>query len=266
MRTIVVDDEELSLRQFELECSQVPEIELAGTFTNPLEALEYVKKNPVEFALLDIEMPQMKGIELAQKLRDIKPDIIIIFVSAYSEYVIEALKKRFDYYVLKPYSQEDILSALNRARLLARGQKKRVFLRTFGRFDVFIEGQLMKFPNAKSKELLALCVDHMGGEVSMEEAVDKLWPDKDYDSRVKALYRKAVIDAHKTLEKYEAGSIFCNFRGGCYLDKNEVTCDYYEYLKDGERSGYVYEQEYLFDYSWAEETNARLQNEAGEQW
>lgn len=266
MKTIVVDDEELSLRQFELECSQVPEIELAGTFTNPLEALEYARKNPVDFALLDIEMPQMKGIELAQKLRELKPDIIIIFVSAYSEYVIEALKKRFDYYVLKPYSQEDILSALKRARLLSRGQKKAVFLRTFGRFDVFVEERLVKFSNAKSKELLAVCVDHMGGQVSMEEAVDKLWPDKNYDSRVKALYRKAVIDVHKTLDTYGAGSIFCNFRGGCYLDEKEVTCDYFEYLKDGEGSGYVYEQEYMFDYGWAEETNARLQNMKEKSW
>lgn len=259
MKTIVVDDEELSLKQFELECSQVPEIDLVGTFTNPLDALEYAYKNPVDFALLDIEMPQMKGIELAQKLKERRPDIIIIFVSAYSDYVIEALKIRSDYYVLKPYSQEDIVSALNRAKLLARGQKKRVFLRTFGRFDVFVDDQLVKFANSKSKELLALCTDHMGGEVSMEEAVDKLWPEKDYDSRVKALYRKAVIDVHKTLEEHNAGNIFCNFRGGCYLDENQVECDYFEYLKDGERSGYLYEDEYMFDYSWAEETNARLQ-------
>ena len=49
--------------------------------------------------------------------------------------------------------------ALNRARLLAKGQAKRVFIRTFGRFDVFIDEKLVKFSNAKSKELLALCVD-----------------------------------------------------------------------------------------------------------
>lgn len=262
MRTIVVDDEELSLRQFELECSRVPEIELVGTFTNPLEALEYAGNHPVDFALLDIEMPQMKGLELAKRLREKKPDMIIIFVSAYSEYVVEALKIRSDYYVFKPYSQEDILDALNRAKLLARGQKKRVFFRTFGRFNVFVDDQLVKFPNAKSKELLALCVDHMGGEVSMEEAVDKLWPDKDYDSRVKALYRKAVIGIHKILDEHGVNGIFYNFRGGCYVDEKEVECDYYQYVKHREACPYPYEQEYMFDYSWAEETNARLQKDA----
>ena len=128
MRTIVVDDEELSMRQFEIECAQVREIELVGRFTNPLEALEYARNNTVDFALLDIEMPQMNGIELARRLREIKRDMIIIFVSGYSDYVLDALKMKSDYYVFKPYSREDIMDALNRARLLAKGQAKRVFI------------------------------------------------------------------------------------------------------------------------------------------
>ena len=102
MRTIVVDDEELSMRQFEIECAQVREIELVGRFTNPLEALDYARNNTVDFALLDIEMPQMNGIELARRLREIKRDMIIIFVSGYSDYVLDALKMKSDYYVFKP--------------------------------------------------------------------------------------------------------------------------------------------------------------------
>ncbi|RGY98592.1 response regulator [Clostridium sp. AM58-1XD] len=264
MKTIVVDDEELSMRQFELECSQVEEIELVGRFTNPLEALEYASGNPVDFALLDIEMPQMNGIELAKKLREINKNMVIIFVSGYSDYVLDALKMKGDYYVFKPYSREDIMDALTRARLLSKGQKKRIFFRTFGRFNVFIDDQLVNFSNAKSKELLALCVDHMGGEVSMEEAVDKLWPEKDYDSRVKALYRKAVIGIHTVMEEHGVPDVFCNHRGVCYIRDKEVLCDYFEYMKDRKNSQYRYEDEYMFEYSWAEETNARLQNMASE--
>ena len=217
MRTIVVDDEELSMRQFEIECAQVREIDLVGTFTNPLEALEYASSHPVDFALLDIEMPQMNGIELARRL-----------------------------------------DALNRAKLLAKGQDKRIFIRTFGRFDVFIDDKLVKFSNSKSKELLALCVDRLGGEVTMEEAVDKLWPEKDYDSRVKALYRKAVIGIHGTFEEYGIEGVFCNHRGRCYLKSDELECDYFEYMKNRGEGKYHYKDEYMFDYSWAEETNARL--------
>mgnify|MGYP003266795424 FL=1 len=192
MKTIVVDDEELSMRQFEIECAQEREIELVGSFTDPLAALDYAGSNPVDFALLDVEMPEMNGIELGKRLRAINRDMIIIFVSGYSDYVLDALKMKSDYYVFKPYSREDIMDALKRAKLLSKGQQKRIFIRTFGRFDVFIDQELVKFQNAKSKELLALCVDRMGGEVTMEEAIDKLWPEKDYDSRVKALYLSLI--------------------------------------------------------------------------
>lgn len=258
MRTIVVDDEELSMRQFEIECAQEREIELVGSFTNPLAALDYAALNPVDFALLDVEMPEMNGIELGKRLRAINRDMIIIFVSGYSDYVLDALKMKSDYYVFKPYSREDIMDALKRAKLLSKGRQKRIFIRTFGRFDVFIDQELVKFQNAKSKELLALCVDRMGGEVTMEEAIDKLWPEKDYDSRVKALYRKAVIGLRAVFEGHGISGGFCSHRGGCYLERNQVECDYYEYLRDRENETYQYEGEYMFDYSWAEGTNARL--------
>ena len=75
----------------------------------------------------------------------------------------------------KPYDRKDIEEVLERARLLARRQNKRVYFRTFGRFDMFVDGRAVYFENAKAKELLALCVDRRGGIVTIEEAADKLW-------------------------------------------------------------------------------------------
>lgn len=261
MKTIIVDDEPLSVEQFRLECSDVAEIEVAGVFTSPVEALHYAEAHPVEFALLDVEMPGMNGIELAQRLRALHPRMIIIFVSAYSEYVLDALRMKGDYYVLKPYSREDILDALTRARLLAKGQEKRVRFHTFGRFEVYIDGVSVHFPNAKSRELLALCVDHNGGMVTMEEAVDKLWPEKDYDSRAKALYRKAVIGIHEVLHKHGADGAFENQRGSCHVVRDRIECDYFEYLDGRDLSECGYHQEYMFEYDWAEETNGWLMNQ-----
>ena len=83
-----------------------------------------------------------------------------------------------DFYIFKPYSSKDIEDAIYRARLLAVRQRKRIAVRTFGRFDVFAAGRPICFKNAKSKELLALCVDRRGGEVMMDEAIDMLWPER----------------------------------------------------------------------------------------
>ena len=175
MRVMIVDDERLALQQFMLETEDIPDVETVGAFADPFKALGFVKEQPVEAAFLDIEMPGMNGIELTEKLREIRPDLVVIFITGYENYTLDALKVKADYYLTKPYDRKDIAEVLERARLLSARQRKRVYVRTFGRFDVFIDGKAVHFPNAKAKELLALCVDHRGGMVTIEEAADKLW-------------------------------------------------------------------------------------------
>lgn len=78
MKTILIDDEIWAMRQFEVECASVPGIELCGMFESAKKALEYARENLVEFALIDIRMPGMNGIELAKELRALYPKIIIM--------------------------------------------------------------------------------------------------------------------------------------------------------------------------------------------
>ena len=214
---------------------------------------------------MDIEMPGMNGIELTEKMREVQPDLVVIFITGYENYTLDALKVKADYYLTKPYDREDITEVLERARLLSARQKKRVYIRTFGRFDVFIEGKAVHFPNAKAKELLALCVDHRGGMVTIEEAVDKLWEDRAYDSRVKNLYRKAVMQIRQLLAEYGAEELFSGSRGTCQIDVRKVDCDYYELLEGNVEAQRVWRASgrYLQEYSWAEETSARLEIEEG---
>ena len=202
MRVMIVDDERLALRQFVMETEDIPDIEVAGAFSNPLQALEYLKENPVEAVFLDIEMPELNGIILAEKMRELYPDLVVIFITGYEQYTLDALKVKADYYMTKPYDSRDIKEVLERAKLLSARQRKRVYIRTFGRFDLFIDGKAVYFSNTKAKELLALCVDHRGGAVTIEEAADKLWEDRIYDSRVKNLYRKAVMQIRQLLSEY----------------------------------------------------------------
>lgn len=261
MRIMAVDDERLALRQFASEAEELPGVELAGMFSNPLEALETFREDPVEAVFLDIEMPEMNGLVLAERLREISPDVVVVFITGYEQYALDALKIRADYYLTKPYDSRDIREVLERARLLSARQKKRVYVRTFGRFDVFIDGTAVYFPNAKAKELLALCVDHRGGTVSIEEAVDKLWEDREYDSRVKNLYRKAVMQIRQALAEYGVEDIFSGSRGCCQIDILKVDCDYYELLKGKPEAVRAWQMtgNYLQEYSWAEETGARLE-------
>ena len=81
MKTILVDDELLSMQQFEEECCDIQEIELVGKFDNAKDALQYARCHKVDFALMDIEMPEMNGLELGQEFKKLNPDMVIIYVT-----------------------------------------------------------------------------------------------------------------------------------------------------------------------------------------
>lgn len=258
----MVDDELWSMEQFEIEGAGIPGIEVVEKFQSSEEALEFAKRHDVDLALLDVEMPVMNGIELGKRLREINSDTVIVYVTSYIDYVQAAyLDVRADYYVLKPYNRKDMEDVLARARLLAQRRKKRVFIRTFGRFNIFVDGKVVHFSNNKAKELLALCVDHEGGVVTMEEAIDKLWEDRAYDKNVKSLYRKAIIYLHALFVDNDAADVFESVRGACYINKSAVDCDYYDFLDGKDRD--AFDGEYMFEYSWAEETVGRLMSIKG---
>ena len=258
MQTIIVDDEKWALQQLKMELADEKDIEIKGIFSDPEDAIAYARTNRVEFALLDVRMPGMDGLELGCLLRKTNPDIIIVYVSSFPEYFSEAYRNvRADYYMLKPYRSEDVQDVLERARLLSKRQRKRVQIRTFGRFDLFIDEQVVQFRNAKAKELFALCVERKGGNVKMEEAIDKLWENSLVTDNVKTRYRKAVAYINALFAEYRIPGIFESAYGTCHINKDKVACDYYEFLESNEKPQFF--GEFMHEYSWAEETAAWLE-------
>lgn len=163
MKTILVDDMLLDLQLFELKCADMPDFEIVGKFTDPNAAIEYAAGHVVDFALLDIDMPGMDGIHLAQALRRLRSDIIIVFATAHPKFAVEALKMKADYIIFKPFDREDIADVMERAKLLRRRQCKRIHFHTFGAFDMLVDGEPVHFRSGKAKELMALCVYRDGG-------------------------------------------------------------------------------------------------------
>ncbi|MDD6810732.1 MAG: response regulator [Lachnospiraceae bacterium] len=258
VKTILVDDELWSVRQFILEnCKR--DIELVAIFSQSPEALFYAQSHPVDCALLDIRMPVLDGIALGRKLREINKKIILIYISSYEKYLRDAmLDVKADYFVLKPYLMEEATDVLERAKYLSGRLQKRVTVKTFGNFEVFIDGQFVEFRNQKAKELLAVCIDYEGGEVSMKKATDLLWENRDYDDRVKCLYRKSVAYLKALFQHYGIESVFVTSRGSCHVNRQEICCDYYEVLDGKDIKETLFDGKYMADYSWSEETCGRL--------
>lgn len=258
MNVILVDDEPLSLNLFKIECGNMPGFDVVGFFDNAADALSYAQSHPVDFALLDIDMPEMSGIELARRLRLSRPDMLIIFVTAHPEYAADAILAKADFVVFKPYEREDILDALERARLLSERQKRRVRFRTFGHFDMFVDGKLVNFKSAKAKELLALCVSRLGGEVTIYEMVDTLWADTGDQGLG---YRTTIKALSDILKDANADKLLKRKRSVLYLDTDEFDCDLADFKAGKIEAIRAYHGEFMQQYPWARDIADELSAE-----
>ena len=261
MKTILVDDEIWMMRQFEIECSLIEEIEIVGKYTSSINAFKYATANPIEFALLDIEMPGMNGIELAKKLRELYPDIIIVFITGHKKYLEEFIYMKADYYVFKPYTVKDVEDVLKRAKLLSKRFDKRIFIRTFGNFEVFVEGKPIYFTSAKAKELLAYMVDRRGGILNSKEAFSTIWENRGiYSKKNSALFRKTLMRLRENLDKAGIEDLIVGGPRGKMLNTELFDCDLYAFLDGRKDVPSSFSGEYMSQYSWGELTLANLLN------
>ncbi len=256
MKSIIVDDEIWALTQLQAELENYSRIEVAGCFEDPREALLYAQNNPVDFALLDIEMPFMDGLELGARLKALHENLILIYLTGYDSYVKDAiLEVKADYYLLKPFDHKDIDGMVKRVTALGaeRTRGGDVRITVFDGFELYIRGELIHFVNKKAKELLALCVHMAGKHVSLEKAVDVLWEDHPYDNSVKSLYRKSVIYLNTIFREHGIENVFENGRGYCCIHRDHIECDYFDYL-DGKaaRDQEDLRERYLQEYPWAD--------------
>lgn len=112
MRCIAIDDEPLALRQVSGYIAKIPFLELVATFRSAVSAQEWLKENETDLIFVDINMPDMTGVEFVQSL-DAKA--MVIFTTAYAEYAIEGFKLSAIDYLLKPFSLNDITRASEKA-------------------------------------------------------------------------------------------------------------------------------------------------------
>ncbi len=136
----------------------------------------------------------------------------------------------------------------------------RVYIRTFGYFDVFVDGNPIAFRNKKSKELFALLVDRKGGYVTSEEAISFLWEDESANTLTLSRYRKVALRLKSTLEEYGILDIMEVVDGKRRVVMDKVECDLYQYLSGEEAYSQLFKGSYLSNYSWGEITLGELLN------
>jgi len=113
IRCVAIDDEPLALRQIAGYIKKTPFLELAGQFESALSAIEFVNNTDIDLMFVDINMPDLSGLDFVKTL-DNPPKIV--FVTAYSEYALEGFRVDALDYLLKPISYADFLKSANKVK------------------------------------------------------------------------------------------------------------------------------------------------------
>ncbi|KIL39998.1 hypothetical protein SD70_16610 [Gordoniibacillus kamchatkensis] len=282
MKAMLVDDEPLALEHLAGELERIGGVEIAGKFRNPKLALEHADKSRPEAVFLDIEMPEMSGIELAERILARHPDTMIVFVTVYDEYAVKAFELNAIDYILKPLHAERLARTV--ARLSERAKLRTqsspsggsLLIRTLGSLQFEIAGKeplSLRWKTYKAQELFAYLLQHRGKPVRKHVLLEQLWPDTDWKKGMMQLYT-AIYQMRKLLHDEQIDVRIVNVEDGYMLDINGNRVDAEEWEKQMQgapvpdpdnlefhvRLSCLYQGDYLaaYPYLWAETERRRL--------
>ncbi len=116
MKVVIVDDEITSVQHLKSQLENYPDMEIAATFTDSVEALSYLIRTPCDLLFLDIEMPNISGLYIAEQITLLHPGVKICFITAHAEGALKAFELNALDYIPKPFTKERLEQCLSRIR------------------------------------------------------------------------------------------------------------------------------------------------------
>ncbi|MCD9020823.1 response regulator [Cohnella silvisoli] len=281
MKVIVIDDENLALESM-VRMLQRFDVEVAGTFQDPREALKHHESLGAEVAFMDIEMPEMNGLELASRLQSVNPELHIVFVTAYEQYAIEAFEMAAVDYLLKPIQLKRLDITLKRLQAMRPGSGRESREQSVTKLRLFhhmsfldSQGGSLEIPwrTTKAKELFAYMI-HLGDRTpNKDELLDRIWPDVHIEKAVTLLHT-TIYQIRQTLKnaciplriEYKEGRYCLDLASGMQVDTRMWEMAVREAANEGnpEKMHHLLLTEYRGDYLetegylWAESERERL--------
>lgn len=256
MKCLIADDEPLIQRDIHRTAKKVFGESTEFFFAaNTDEVLKIVGEQPLQIALLDIEMPFLGGIEVAKRIRELSPKTNVIFVTGHEKYALQAFGAYASDFIVKPINENSLTKAYENLRFPV----SKLEVRCFGRFDVIANGASVEFKRSKCKEVMAYMIDKRGGEVPEDEFRFLLWTEEEDTEKKRRYVRNIMSEIRSALKEHGADNIILNNGKGSYrINREAISCDYYDYL-DGKRSFPKEElQAYMEQYDWAETKRVSL--------
>lgn len=254
MNIIYVDDEKIQLENFRLTAKGIKGMESLQLFGSSPDACEWAREHQVDVAFLDIEMPHLSGMKLAESLKLLNPDVKIIFVTAYDQYAIKAFKIRASGYLLKPYTRADIESEMENV-FSGTSQEKKVCITTMPDLLVTVNGKNIFGGHSKQEELFAFLVHRGKAGITKGDALTCLGEEKRPSDNT---YWSWLFRLKNILEDAGVPDLVVTRGNAKYLNTEMVDCDLYRMQSGDPAAIEKFTGSYLQRYTWAEEKIAEL--------
>jgi two-component SAPR family response regulator len=225
-----VDDEELARSRLSIMLGEIEGMELCGSFGTAVEALQYIEEYLVNVVFLDISMPEMDGMEFANRLLEQGSSAKVVFVTGYEEYAVDAFELEAVDYLLKPISRERLAKTVRRLMIPKKSELQQLCVSCFGGFKVSVRdsGDVITWRSPKVEELFAFLI--CKGSVSRDEIADTLWDGFMLDKAMKNI-NSTVYYIRKALQQYGLESCVLTTHRQISIDTRKISCDLYEFEK-----------------------------------
>lgn len=258
MRVLIVNTNAEYVKKIKTLLLSLFENAIIDTEEDVEEGCYLVERKEYSVVLTETKYKKFDGLQFARAIHERSPQTKVVFITEDAAFAVPAFKTRAVGYLVMPVSKTDIKEEFADLGLLG-DENHKVEAKTFGNFEMFCDGEIIKFGRAKSKELLAYLVDKNGTTATGSELIVNLWEDKDVDRTTRSMLHNLVGDIKKTLAAYGISELFESKRNAFRIKKEKLVCDYFDLLDGKEDAKRKFKGEYMSAYEWAEFTIGRLE-------
>lgn len=258
MLICAIEDRQLLLDALVQAISDAAPFARVASFAHAEDALAAPDAYAWDVAFVDIELPGMSGLTFAQQLMEHNPRANVVFVTGYDQYMADAWRMHSSGFISKPITATKVRHELEHLRFPLEQRRPRLYIRCFGNFEVFVDGEPLNFSSMAGRELLAYLVDRRGARCKVRELEAVLWEGHPHSTSKQSQLRHIIIALNQDLTNAGCPDVLIRSYGAIALDVSSVSCDYYDYLDGQSNSRARFRGEYMTQYSWAERTLANL--------
>ncbi|WP_208588462.1 response regulator [Gracilibacillus suaedae] len=232
MNVILFDDEAPALDFLEHQLNLVRSVNVIGKYshTNIQAIKETIKLADVVF--LDIKMPELNGLELAEKILEVKPSLPIIFVTAYDEYAIQAFELNALDYLLKPVQLDRLKKTVKRIELFIKYKSKEIqetsehlTINVLGEFTFQLNNfhpEIISWRTTNAQQLFLYLLHHHDQIVSKSELIELLFPYTEVAKAYSLLY-VTIYQVRQAISNYNKYITITNIQDGYVLNLDKNT-------------------------------------------